>query len=59
MLAVAGSGKTTHIIEQLNLERRFLIVTYTDNNVAHIKKAIIKKFGYEPQTSHSYHIFNF
>lgn len=49
MLAVAGSGKTTHIIEQLNLEQRFLIVTYTDNNVAHIKKAIIKKFGYEPQ----------
>lgn len=49
MLAVAGSGKTTHIIEQLNLERRFLIVTYTDNNVAHLRKSIIKKFGYEPQ----------
>ena len=49
MLAVAGSGKTTYIINKLDLEHRFLIVTYTDNNVAHIKKAIIKKFGYEPQ----------
>lgn len=49
ILAVAGSGKTTFLINQLNLERRFLIVTYTENNVAHIHKGIINKFGYFPR----------
>ncbi|EGJ71777.1 hypothetical protein Bcop_1585 [Bacteroides coprosuis DSM 18011] len=48
ILAVAGSGKTTFLINMLNLEKRFLIVTYTDNNVANIRKCIIKKFGYVP-----------
>ena len=48
MLAVAGSGKTTYLINTLNLERRFLIVTYTDNNVAHIRNSIIRKFGHVP-----------
>ena len=49
ILAVAGSGKTTFLIEELNLEKRFLIVTYTDNNVAHIRRCIIDKFGFIPQ----------
>ena len=48
MLAVAGSGKTTYLIKKLNLEQRFLIVTYTDNNVANIRISIIRKFGYLP-----------
>ena len=34
ILAVAGSGKTTFLINSLNLDRRFLIVTYTENNGA-------------------------
>ncbi|MDD4637570.1 MAG: AAA family ATPase [Bacteroidales bacterium] len=49
ILAVAGSGKTTFLIGKLDLEKRFLVVTYTDNNVTHIKKTIIEKFGYEPK----------
>lgn len=49
ILAVAGSGKSTYILERLNLEQKFLLVTYTDNNVAHLRKKIIGKFGYEPQ----------
>ena len=49
MLAVAGSGKTTYLINKLNLERRFLIVTYTDNNLANIRQRIINTFGYVPQ----------
>lgn len=48
MLAVAGSGKTTYLINKLNLEQRFLIVTYTDNNVAHIRTSIIRKFNHFP-----------
>lgn len=48
MLAVAGSGKTTYLINRLDLEHRFLIVTYTDNNYAHLRKSIIDRFGYEP-----------
>ena len=49
ILAVAGSGKTTLLISSLDLEKRFLIVTYTDNNVAHIRRCIINKFGCMPR----------
>ena len=48
ILAVAGSGKTTHLIDLLNLEQRFLLVTYTRNNFEHLTKSVIKKFGYFP-----------
>lgn len=49
MLAVAGSGKTTYLISLLNLEQRFLLVTYTRNNYDHLKRSIIRKFGYFPE----------
>ena len=49
MLAVAGSGKTTYLINKLNLGRRFLIVTYTDNNLVNIRQRIINTFGCVPQ----------
>lgn len=48
ILAVAGSGKTTFLINYLNLNKRFLIVTYTNNNHDHIRRCIIDKFGYLP-----------
>lgn len=48
ILAVAGSGKTTFLINKLNLDKRFLIITYTENNVAHIRRGIINRFGYMP-----------
>ena len=48
ILAVAGSGKTTFLINTLDLDKRYLIVTYTENNVAHIRRRIINKFGYMP-----------
>lgn len=48
MLAVAGSGKTTFLINKLDLEHRFLIVTYTENNLDHLRRSIIEKFGFEP-----------
>lgn len=48
ILAVAGSGKTTFLINKLNLNKHFLIITYTENNVAHIRRGIINRFGYMP-----------
>lgn len=49
ILAVAGAGKTMYLINTLDLEKRFLIVTYTENNVAHIRRCIINRFGYIPR----------
>ena len=49
MLAVAGSGKTTYLISLLNLEQRFLLVTYTRNNYEHLKRSVIRKFGFFPE----------
>lgn len=59
VLAVAGSGKTTHIINSLNLETRFLIITYTINNTRHISNSIISKFGYFPDNIDLFTYFNF
>ena len=46
ILAVAGSGKTTYIINQLDLNKRSLIITYTTNNIENLRTGVIKKFGY-------------
>jgi superfamily I DNA/RNA helicase len=48
IFAVAGSGKTTHIINKLTLDKRFLIITYTTNNILTLRNGIIRKFGYFP-----------
>lgn len=59
ILAVAGSGKTTLIVEKLNLDKNFLLITYTINNTKNLKESIIKKFGYFPEniTLFSYYKF--
>ncbi len=49
IFAVAGSGKTTYILNQLSLKKRSLIITYTINNVKNLKNGIIEKFGYFPE----------
>lgn len=46
--AVAGSGKTTRIINSLDLNKRNLILTYTLANNETIKNKIIQKFGEIP-----------
>ncbi|MBD8561532.1 AAA family ATPase [Pseudomonas fluorescens] len=48
IFAVAGSGKTTLVIDHLNLLQRALIITYTDNNYQHLRNRIIQKFGFIP-----------
>ena len=59
IFAVAGSGKTSYLINKLNLEQRFLIVTYTDNNELNIRQRIIAKFGYIPGNIHIMGYFTF
>ncbi|WP_298940614.1 AAA family ATPase [uncultured Psychromonas sp.] len=59
VLAVAGSGKTQHIIDKLNEDSRALIVTYTVNNAANIKKRILKKFRHIPDGVRIYTYFSF
>lgn len=49
ILAVAGSGKTTYLISQLTLDKRALILTYTDSNYHHLRHKIIQKFGHIPK----------
>ena len=48
VLAVAGSGKTTQIVERLTVDSRSLIITYTKANVNNMYEMIYRKFGYIP-----------
>ncbi|MBS6105469.1 UvrD-helicase domain-containing protein [Anaerococcus sp.] len=47
IFAVAGSGKTSYIIDNLSLDKKSLIITYTINNFYNIKKKILQKFNGE------------
>ena len=51
IFAVAGSGKTTFIVESLVKEKRSLIVTYTNSNYDNLSQKILKNFnGVWPET---------
>lgn len=45
IFAVAGSGKTTYIVDSLTEEKRSLIVTYTISNYENLSRKIAGKFG--------------
>lgn len=45
VFAVAGAGKTTHIVDNLSADKRSLVVTYTHGNYANLHKKITNKFG--------------
>lgn len=50
IIAAAGSGKTTHIIEEaLKIKEKVLITTFTDANETEIKKKFYELVGYIPQ----------
>lgn len=49
ILAVAGSGKTTHLIKNISSNQRTLIVTYTKANHDNLRKQLIQHFGYYPK----------
>lgn len=45
ILAVAGSGKTSYIIDSLSREKKALIITYTNGNYINLRKKILTKFN--------------
>lgn len=45
IFAVAGSGKTTYIVNGLSLDKRSLIVTYTIANYENLRRKILRKFS--------------
>jgi DNA helicase-2/ATP-dependent DNA helicase PcrA len=59
VFAVAGSGKTSSIIDSLENDSRCLIVTYTDNNTRHVKNRVIERFGEIPGGIRIYSYFTF
>ena len=59
VFAVAGSGKTSSIIDSLNINSKCLIVTYTDNNTRHLKNRVTKKLGIIPSGIRIYSYFTF
>jgi DNA helicase-2/ATP-dependent DNA helicase PcrA len=59
IFAVAGSGKTTFLINQLNETDKFLLVTYTNNNIYNLRKGIVNKFGYFPSNIKLFSYYSF
>ena len=59
IFAVAGSGKTSLIIQKLTLEKRSLLITYTEGNFINLRSKIINKFGYFPDNNQLYSYFTF
>ena len=57
--AVAGSGKTKTIIEDLDGDKRNLIITYTTTNQQELRSRVIKKFGQIPENTHIFGFFEF
>jgi len=59
IFAVAGSGKTTKIVEQLDETRCHLLVTYTKANRDNLRNKIVRKFGHFPSGIKLYTYFEF
>lgn len=59
VFAVAGSGKTSGIIDRVDEDSRCLIITYTDNNTRNLKNRIIQKIGKIPDGVRVYSYFTF
>lgn len=49
VFAVAGSGKTSLLINELDFNKRVLLITYTENNCLEIRRRVVAKFGYIPE----------
>ncbi len=59
ILAVAGAGKTSYLVNELDLERRTLIVTYTNNNYENVRARVARKFSYIPNNIVMFSYFGF
>ena len=59
ILAVAGSGKTSYIIDSLRSSDRSLVVTYTENNYKNLHNRIAAEYGCIPDRIRLYTYFSF
>ncbi|OOZ38961.1 hypothetical protein BOW53_13465 [Solemya pervernicosa gill symbiont] len=59
ILAVAGSGKTTHIINSIDTTKSNLIITYTENNFRNLRNRIIREYDGLPERTRVYTYFTF
>ena len=59
ILAVAGAGKTTELLNKINLSQKILIITYTESNYITIKNKIILKFQKIPDNIKIFKYFTF
>lgn len=51
ILAVAGSGKTYTLCSEIDINKRNLIIAYTNQNIKNIYNTLIKKFGFIPDNT--------
>ena len=64
ILAKAGAGKTYTLCEEIEVEKRNLIIAYTNRNINNIKKELVKRYQVIPEntvicTFHSFLYHNF
>lgn len=59
VFAVAGSGKTYKIVEELDEVQRVLLVTFTEANRNNLRTRIVGKFGYFPTNICLFTYFSF
>jgi len=59
ILAVAGSGKTTYIVESIDPSKSSLVLTYTENNQRNLRNRIIRQLGGIPEGTRVYTYFSF
>jgi DNA helicase-2/ATP-dependent DNA helicase PcrA len=50
VFAVAGSGKTTRIVDSLDPGKRCLVLTYTEQNLLNLRRKVEDRFGGVPAT---------
>lgn len=59
ILAVAGSGKTSYIIDSINPDKSNLVITYTENNYLNLRNRIVRRFDGMPDGTRVYTYFSF
>jgi DNA helicase-2/ATP-dependent DNA helicase PcrA len=57
--AVAGSGKTKMLIDDIDISRRNLLITYTEANQNTLKQRLIQRFGCIPENTFVFGLFEF
>jgi DNA helicase-2/ATP-dependent DNA helicase PcrA len=59
IFAVAGSGKTTKILDSIPDDQRSLIITYTTENLRSLEAGLIEKYGHVPDSVSLQSYFSF